>query len=143
MGFCWFEKAAEAAENIEKKIPIPEVTAPAEDSVRSSLGDLYYPGSSPQPGMKQGDNRLYNLQSQDAFKKVKEYYKSKLTHTNVLQDDSDSFSASFDQGGDKKGMIIVVKGDEGKVEIMLAIGVDVPALPSFHDVPSSGKGARP
>jgi len=141
VGVVLVRKAAVAAENfkeeIKKEIPIPDATTPTTDSVKSYLGDLYYPGSVPQSGLSQGDNRLFRLKTSDSIDKVADYYKSKLTDSTPINKDEDSFTFLFKKDRNTQGLI-TGKSENGTTEIMLAIG-DAPPVPTVPGYPKPPK----
>jgi hypothetical protein len=140
IGVILVRKAAVAAENfkeeIKKEIPVPDTTTPTPDALKTSLGDLYYPGSIPQPGMLQGGSRLVHLQTSDPIDKVVAYYKSKLPNITPLSQDSDSFAFMFQK--DQKMNVITGKLDNGTTNIFLAVGIVDPSV-TVPGYPKSSK----
>jgi hypothetical protein len=148
VGGIWLvRKGTQAAESIteeiKKEIPVPDTSTPTTDSVKTFLGDLYYPGSTPEPGLSQGSNRLISLSTTDTIDKVAQYYKSKVTNINPILEESDSFMFTFQKTEKLKGFI-TAKYEDGQTKIYMAIGDGTPALspPSYPKPPGPRKGSH-
>jgi hypothetical protein len=138
----WVRKEGEVSGSTANKLPeLPEpvVTAPQPDAAQSKLGDMYYPGSISQSGIQQGNNTMIVLVTADPIGKVRDYYKSKLDNINLIMDEPDRFTMSFDRDASKKGLVSATQQD-GHTEITLGIGSTAPALPPSKNQ-KAGKSA--